>query len=99
MKIKYAICTESFEFNPTKYSTPEEAYWAYDDHNDKRIALFDTLEEARQALNDIRVETASYSYKLSRATIAYIEEAEFDQDEDGEWEFVDGSNYYDFKYE
>ena len=97
MKVKYAICTETFEFNPSQYATPEEAYWDMDDHNDKQIALCDSIEEARDSLQGVEVTTIRFGCKLARATVAYIEEATFDLNDDGEWEFVIGSNYWDFK--
>lgn len=98
-EIKYAVNKETFEFNPSKNSTPEEAFWDMNDHNDKRIAVCDTLEQARVLLKGVEVTTTVFGYKLARATVAYIEESEFDLNDDGEWEFVSGSNYYDFKFE
>lgn len=97
--IKYAVMTESFEFNPTKYATPWDAYWACDDHDDKRVAICDTLDEARLRLATIKTETVRFSYRLARASIAYIEEADFEMNEDGEWEFISGSDIWDYKCE
>lgn len=95
--IKYAVYTESYEFNPRKYPTPEDAWIAYDDHYNKKVELCDTLEDARKVLQGIKVTTHSYSYDCAYAEVAYIEEADWDL-EDGEWEFVSGSNVYDFKF-
>lgn len=97
--IKYAVHTEHFEFNPTKYKTAEDAFFTYDDHWDKQLGIFDTLEEARAFLKTISVSSHRYSYTLADATVAFIMEADYDLNDDGEWEFIEGADYWDFKCE
>ncbi|MBQ7846864.1 MAG: hypothetical protein IJ344_01135 [Clostridia bacterium] len=97
--IKYTVNTETFEFNPTKHATAELAFHAYDDHSNKIVATLDTIEKARKALDSIKVSTYRFGYKVAQATVAYIEEAEFDLDEDGELEYVQGGDILDFKFE
>lgn len=92
--IRYAVMTETFEFNPTKHKTAEDAFFAYDDHNSKTIALFDSLDEARAELAKHTPKTYRFEYKLAQASVVYIEEADFDGDE-----FIEGSNIYDFTFE
>lgn len=98
---KFAVHKESFQFNTRKYKTAEDAYYAYDDHNDEVVGLFDTIEEARECLADIRVDSGIYLGSHNAwANVAWIEESDWDYDEDlGEWEFVMGSDIWDFKYE
>lgn len=98
MRTMYAVKKETFEFNPRKYPSIEDAWNAYNDHDDVCIGIFETLEEAREVLAKVEVETVRFSYSLARGDIAYIEEATFDN-EDGEWEFVAGSDFWDFKFE
>ena len=96
---KFTVRTETIQFNVKKFSNAEEAYFAEDDHDDKTIAMCDTLEEARAILTGIKVSTHQYvSSDIAIATVAFIEEAEWEQDEDGEWEFIDGSDICDFTY-
>jgi hypothetical protein len=95
--IKYAVKTERFEFNPTKYRTAEAAFIDLDDHSDETIGLFDAVEEARAALALVDVNTSRHSYKLAVATVAYIEVADYELNEDGEWEFIEGRDIDDFK--
>ena len=96
---KFVVRTETFEFNPTKYATVQDAYWAGDDHLDEVVALCDTIEEARAILAKQPVATHHYSRKLAAATIAFIESSEWEQDDDGQWEFVDGMDIWEFKCE
>ena len=96
--IKFTVHTETFEFNPTKFSNAEEAYWAYEDHNDNTIGMFDTLDKARTELAKIKVITYRFSYKVAQATAAWIEESEYEED-DGELCFLGGANVWDFKFE
>jgi hypothetical protein len=95
--IKYSVNTTSFEFNPTKCDGIEDAFFKFEgDANAKPIAICDTLEEAREILSQLKVSTHRYSYKLAYAEMAYIEEADFEYDEELEsWEFISGSNYWD----
>ena len=96
---KFAVLTEGFEFNPTKYRSPIDAFNEYDDHNSKTIGIFDTMDEALSALEKIPVSTYRYNYRCARAEIAFIEIADFELNDDGEWEFVMGSDYDEFRYE
>ena len=93
---KFVVNTETFEFNPKKYLTAEDAYLAYDDHDNEEEGIYDTLDEARNALANISVYTDKFSSTLARATTAWIEEREYD-DEDGE--FLGGANVWDFTFE
>ena len=94
---KYVIYTESFEFDPRKHQTAEEAWEHMDDHFDKVIALCDDLEQARAILAEQRTSVHHYSHKLAGAEIAYLAEEEWEQDEDGEWEFINGSDIWEVK--
>lgn len=95
---KYTVNVETFEFDPTRYATAEEAYMAYDDHNDKEVGIFDTIEEARKELEKISVSTYRFSYKVARATAAWIEEGEYCE-EDGKLCFLGGVDVWNFKFE
>jgi hypothetical protein len=98
--IKYAVLTTTFEFDPKKYESVEAAVLDYGVENSKYDAFFDTIEEAREHLHNIKVRTDIFSYRLARARAALIEEAEFDYDEDTEnWEFIAGSTYWDIACE
>lgn len=99
MTTKYAVMTETFEFNPTEFTTPEDAWLATCDHDNKQIALCDTIEEAKAILDTVYVSTHRYSDKLASASVAFIEESTYDLNEDNEWEFIEGSNYTFFKYD
>jgi hypothetical protein len=97
---KFRVNTETFEYCTDKYSTPEEAYFDSDNHNDKTVAIFDTLDEAREYLVNVKVSTDIFNNgKSALAAIAYIEEADFELNDDSEWEFISGSDYWDFKCE
>lgn len=95
---KFAVRTDTFEFDPSRY-TPEEAYFAGDDHDDEVVALFDSIDEAKDFLEGISVYSQKFSFRSARAFVAFIEEADWDQDEDGEWQFISGSDIWDFKFE
>ena len=97
MTNKFAVYTDSFEFAPSQFPSIECAYLALDDRDNKLVALCDTLEEAQAVLATLQVSTRRYSHSLAYAEVAFIEEGAYEQDEDGEWEFVMGSNIYDFK--
>ena len=95
MTNKYAVMTESFEYNPAKHSI-EEAFDSSYDHWDTLIARFDTLEEAREELAKHTPDTVRFSWKLARATVYFIEEEEGEVNEDGEWEHFCSCSRYDF---
>ena len=96
---KFVVYTETFEYNHRKYSCAEEAYFAGRDCDPKQIALCDTLEEARVVLNGLKVvscvTTGFGGNSFTQATVAYIEEADWELNDDGEWEFIcDAELYY-----
>lgn len=100
--IKYAISITGFEFNPSKYHTIEDAFFNADGTSDaRRIAVYDNVDEARENLLKIAVSTTLFNRELARVdTMAYIEEADFEWDDDLEaWEVIMGSNYTDMRYE
>lgn len=98
--IKYELNTETFEYNPTKYLTAEEAYFGKDfDHYNKRVGIYDTLDEARKALAECIPETVVFSRKLRRATVYYIIESDFELNDDGEWGLIAGADIWDFTEE
>lgn len=99
MTTKYAVMTETFEFNPTSFATPKDAWFAESDHDNKQIALCDSLEEAKAILDTVDVSTHRYSDKLASATVAFIEKSTYDLNENDEWEFVEGANYPVYKYD
>lgn len=96
---KFAVHTETFEFDPTKHATAQDAYWASDDHNDEVVAICGSLEEAKVVLAEQAVATHHYSRKLAASTVAFIGESEYELDENGEWEFISGMDVCEFKYE
>lgn len=98
--IKYAVMTDRFEFNPAKCKDIEKAYINLDDRNNKTVGIYDTIEEARKELANIKVETRQYSYKLAAATVAFIEEGDYwFNDIHEEIQLVSGCSIYDFKGE
>jgi hypothetical protein len=99
--IKFAIVTDRFQFSRKKYSSVQDAWFDRDDTDSRHIGIYDTIEEAREILKSISVSTRTRygSYYNVYAEVAMIEEADFEKNEDGEWEFISGSNYYDFKCE
>lgn len=101
MQVKYAVITARFCFNPAKCKSIEEAFKKFDgDENGEQVALFDTIEEAREYLSSIEVTTHKYSWNLAEAYVAFINEAEYDYDKDlQEWQFIGGGNYWDLKAE
>jgi hypothetical protein len=97
--IKFDVRKESFEFDPTKHSTPEEAYWALCDHDDKRIDIFDTKEEAIAAMMNQKPTTCRLGHKLAQATVFFVSSGDYDQTEDGELDFISGSDVCMFSFE
>jgi hypothetical protein len=96
---KYAIVTDSFEFDSRKYKSIEAAWFDRNDNDAKTVKICDTLKEAREELGSVDVYTHKYPGGLVRADIAFIEAADYDLNEDGEWEFCTGSDIYDFTCE
>jgi hypothetical protein len=99
MTTKFTVHTESFEFNPRHHKSILDAFLALTDTEDKLLGMYDTLAEARDALAAVKVDTRRYSYNLAHAVVAYIYSSEYEQDEDGEWEFISGSDMPEFKAE
>jgi hypothetical protein len=109
MKTMYAVMEDKFEFNlrpryGKRYATIEECYMDRDDHDSRQVALFETIEEALECLAKIAVHSDLFcrSEYHGRANVAYIEEGNYDRDEDdedAEWEFIDGCSIYAFKCE
>lgn len=95
----FAIMTATFEFNPSKVNSVEDAFEKYDGSSDsRRVNICKTIKEAREVLSTIEVNTYVYSWKLAEAQVAYIEEGDFEWDEDlQEYELVDGVDGWDFK--
>ena len=98
---KFAVCTSVFEFNPRKTPNIEEAFWErHGDESADKVALYDTIEEARALLEKINVHTRVYSSNLAGACVAYIEEGEYEWDEDcSRWEWFDGCDVWIFRAE
>ena len=98
---KFTVYTAAFEFNPSKTPNIEEAFWKrFGYENADKVALCDTIEEARAILEKINVHTRVYSSKLACAWIAYIEEGEYEWNEDdSRWEWFDGSDVWIFRVE
>ena len=48
----YCVSCETIRINPAKVSSIKEAYGALDDHNDKPIELFDSLDDAMSYVSD-----------------------------------------------
>ena len=68
----YLVTTDRFQFKFSKYSSITEAYWDRDDYNNKPLALFNTLEEAKAYLSDIEGEFYYYNYHHAEATVYSI---------------------------
>ena len=92
---KYEVRTDTLEFNPDKFRTPSEIfnYWLTKDNDSEIVAFCDTFEKAQATLAKQTPSTYRLVNGLARATIFYIESAEYFQKEDGEWEFISGSDY------
>ena len=90
---KYAVYSESFEFDPTKNTDIKSAYFSQNETWPKLIKLCDTLEEALETLSQFSPATRRPSYNLASADIAYINSADYEYDEDYDrWELVDGDS-------
>jgi hypothetical protein len=73
----YAIRKETFQFNPTKYSTAEEAWYGLDDSNVKIEKLFPTFDEAHNYLANCHASIHQYSYSIAEATVYMITECDW----------------------
>ena len=60
--MKYCVRKDYFQFNPTKYSSVEQAYYSQDDNNCKIVKIFDNLESAKKHLDDCVPAFHRYSY-------------------------------------
>lgn len=97
---KFVICTDHFQFNPTKHrrETIEQIYLDLDDLDYKEHEMFDTLEEARECLEAYRVTSHRVAYSLADADVAFISEGDYEFDEYlNRWEFMEGGDIWDFK--
>ena len=96
----FSVEIETIEFDPTKHTTVRSAFdeALYKDTDAKTVGLFETIEEARAKLAEIKVSTRKYSEKLACAEVAYIAEATYEL-QDVEWEFIEGTNFWDLKCE
>jgi hypothetical protein len=79
--MKYCVRTESFEFNPLKYSSVEQAYYELNDNNTKIITLFENLELADEYLKSCKPELRIYRHNLAYAKIYIITECDWYFDE------------------
>lgn len=103
MNKKYTIYKDQQEITIKKHTgdilTKDEIFNAYfNDLNDtyqKEIAKYDTIENAKEELEKINARTRQYSKNLFLIEIAYIEEEEYD-DED---EWIDSFGCIEFKCE
>lgn len=99
MAKKFTVYSDHLEFNTSKFASIREAYFAQVDHCPETVAFCDTYEEAKAKLAEVMVSTRRYAFNLAGARIAYIEEAEWEQDENGEWEqdYMALSGVWDFR--
>lgn len=95
---KYAAMTTHFEADP-KTKSIENAVANYGAETAVRIVLVDTIEEAREVLKDFRPSTREHKWNAQHCYVidaAYIEEGEWEYDEDYEqWEFLTGGDIWD----
>lgn len=73
----YAVRKETFQFNPTKYATAEEAWYDLDDSNVKIEKLFPTFDEALTFFANCHASIHQYSYSLAEATVYMITECDW----------------------
>ena len=96
----YEVLKASFAYDPRKVKSVEEAFEKYEGNsNAKGVKLCKTIDEAREALADIKVDMRIYDAgRYAEATVAYIEEGDWDWDEDlREYVFCSGVDRWDFK--
>lgn len=99
--IKYSVMYDKLEFDPTIRRDILEIWRDSDDICENVLDRFDTMEDAVSYLNSIEqkyIGTHRCSYRLAYANILFIEIAEYELDEDGEWEFVDGVAFDEFRF-
>ena len=96
----FSVEIDRIEFDPRKHATVGSAFdeALSKDRNPEKVGLYETIEEARKKLAEIKVNTTRYSYKLASAKVAYITEATYEL-EDEEWEFIEGEDFWDLKFE
>ncbi len=96
----YEVLKASFAYDPRKVKSVEEAFEKYEGYsNAKGVKLCKTIDEAREALADIKVDLCIFDAgRYAEATVAYIEEGDWDWDEDlKEYVFCSGVDRWDFK--
>ena len=99
---KYAVMTTTFEACAKGIKSISDAVIEFGTENAKLIALCDTIEEAREKLTKFSPRTYAQRtvYSFYQIEAAYIEEAEYEYDEDTEtWEFIEGSDIWDVSCE
>ena len=96
----YEVLKASFAYDPRKVKSVEEAFEKYEGYsNAEGIKLCKTIDEAREALADIKVDMRIYDAgRYAEATVAYIESGDWEWDEDlREYVFCSGVDRWDFK--
>ncbi len=97
---KYAVMKTEFEANPKTLTTIENAVVTEGTECAMRVALVDTIEEAREILAKFNPYTCERGWvtRFYEVIAAYIEEGEYEYDEDLEsWEFISGGDIWDVK--
>ena len=95
----YSLLTVTFEFDPRRFATVSDAFYAIGISADERnLGRYDTLEQAQSALNRSGVSLSIYNPHLARATCAYIREDDFSF-EDGDWTFCDGGEIIEGRFD
>jgi hypothetical protein len=93
---KFAVMKVHTEVNVKKLTTIENA--VINDEKAEQIALVDTIEEARAILAKFSPFTREQKWvtRFYEVSGAYIEEGEYEYDEDLEsWEFISGGDIWD----
>lgn len=97
---KYAVKKTSFTFDPSEIDTVKEAFDSYGDEFGETVSVHDSLDEARAAAEKLDPSVRVYDDNNARADVIYIEEGDYDFDEDtDEWEFVSGADIWDVNCE
>ena len=70
--IRYAVMTDTFEFNPQKFPDISEAFMSRSDTDAHPLATFDTMEEAKAYIDTCKPSTQKFSL-LTAATMTNSE--------------------------
>lgn len=96
---KFAIMKAEFELSPKHLTTIEDGVVIYGREYATTEALVDTLEEARKILAEFRPFTSEHRWNFQHCycvKAAYIEEGEYEYDEDyASWEFISSGDIWD----